>query len=296
MVKLVAERAPAKINLFLRVTGRRADGYHELDSVFLPIGIADSVRIEIRPAQRAAVILRCDAASLAAAHSNLASRAAAAFMKEYGLAALVSIDLQKRIPVGAGLGGGSSDAGAVLRMMAALCGVALDDRLARVAVALGADVPYFLDPRPSRVRGIGERCEPIAALPRLALVLAIPPMEVPTARIFAALSREQWSGPAPAADLADILAGNLTPRVLVNDLSAPAIRLYPEIARLSTLLREEGARAAQMSGSGGAVFGIFADDEAARHAASRMRDRAPETRVFATTTTGGETAFESRRD
>jgi 4-diphosphocytidyl-2-C-methyl-D-erythritol kinase len=295
MVKLVAERAPAKINLFLRVTGRRADGYHELDSIFLPIGIADSVRIEIRPANRAAVMLTCDAAALAAPDSNLASRAAAAFMKEYGLAALVSIDLQKRIPVGAGLGGGSSDAGAVLRMMAALYAVAIDDRLARVAVGLGADVPYFLDPRPARVRGIGERRELIAAFARLALVLAIPPAEVPTAKIFAALSPEQWSGPAPARDIEDILAGKLTLRAVVNDLSAPAMRLYPEIGRLNTMLREEGARVAAMSGSGGAVFGIFDDDEAAGRAAARLRLRAPEARVLATTTTQGETAFESSR-
>ncbi len=296
MVKLVAERAPAKINLFLRVTGRRADGYHELDSIFLPIALADSVKVEIRPAERAAVMLRCDTAALAAADSNLAARAAAAFMKEYRLAALVSIDLQKRIPVGAGLGGGSSDAGAVLRMMAALCEVALDDRLARLALALGADVPFFLDPRPARVRGVGERRKPIAAIAPLALVLVVPPVEVPTARIFAALLREQWSGPAPAADLEEILAGNLTPRVLVNDLSVPAIRLYPEIGRVITILREEGARATQMSGSGGAVFGVFADDEAAQRAALRLRVRAPEARVFATTTTTGETAFESVRD
>jgi 4-diphosphocytidyl-2-C-methyl-D-erythritol kinase len=296
MVKLVAERAPAKINLFLRVTGRRADGYHELDSVFLPIGINDSVRIEIRPAAQAAVTLRCDAAPLAAADFNLASRAAAAFMKEYGVAAMVSIDLQKRIPVGAGLGGGSSDAGAVLRMMAALCAVPTDDRLARVAVGLGADVPFFLDPRPSRVWGIGERCEPIAGMPRLALVLAIPPAEVPTAKIFAALLREQWSGPASASDIEEILAGRITPRVTVNDLFAPAARLYPEVARLSAMLRQEGAIAAQMSGSGGSVFGLFASDEEAKHAASRLRVRAPEARVLATPTTSGETAFESDRN
>jgi 4-diphosphocytidyl-2-C-methyl-D-erythritol kinase len=300
MVKLVAERAPAKINLFLRVTGRRADGYHELDSIFLPIGLADSVRLEIRPAERAAVMLHCDAASLAAPESNLASRAATAFMHEFGRAALVSIDLQKRIPVGAGLGGGSSDAGAVLRMMAALYDIAPeiapDDRLARLAVGLGADVPYFLDPRPSRVRGIGELREPIAAIAPLALVLAIAPMEVATARVFAALAREQWSGPAPATEVEQIMAGNFTQDVLVNDLATPAISLFPEIGRLRAFLREEGALGAQMSGSGGAVFGIFADDEAARLAASRLRVRAPAAKVFATTTTRGETAFESVRE
>jgi 4-diphosphocytidyl-2-C-methyl-D-erythritol kinase len=297
MVKLVAERAPAKINLFLRVTGRRSDGYHELDSIFLPIAIADRVRLEMRSAAKPAQTFHCDAAALAAPESNLAARAASAFMDEYGVAAHVLIDLQKSIPVGAGLGGGSSDAGAVLRMMAALCRVAPDDdRLARLALRLGADVPYFLDPRPSRVRGIGERREPIATIPRLAMVLAVPPAEVPTAKVFAALTREQWSGPAPAADIDRLLTGEITASTAVNDLFAPAARLYPEIGRLRTILQEAGALVAQMSGSGGAVFGIFPGQDEAEEAAGRVRTAAPEAKVFATRTTSGETAFESAPD
>lgn len=290
MVKLVAERAPAKINLFLRITGRRPDGYHELDSVFLPIAIADRVRIEIRPAPAPAVALNCDAAPLASVESNLAARAAAAFMSEYAVAAQVLIDLHKRIPVGAGLGGGSSDAGAVLRMMAAMCGVARDDRLARVAVGLGADVPYFLYPRPCRVRGIGERCEALGRIPRLALVLAVAPVEVPTGKIFAALAREEWSGAAPDEDLRRLVSGEVDASIAVNDLFAPAARLYPEIGRLKAILEDEGARVVQMSGSGGAVFGVFSDAASAEAAAARVQMRAPEAQVLATSTTGGDTA------
>src|ERR1700732_4035054 len=120
MVKLFSAFAPAKINLFLRVTGRRADGYHELDSIFIPISISDRVTIEIRPAAVSTVSLRCDLPSLGDPESNLATRAARAYLDEFGISAQVMIDLRKVIPVGAGLGGGSSDAGTVLRMMASM--------------------------------------------------------------------------------------------------------------------------------------------------------------------------------
>ena len=120
MVKLLAERAFAKINLFLRVTGRRADGYHELDSIFVPVSISDRITIEVRPAPTSSVTLECNIASLGDPQSNLASRAARAFMSEFGISAHVMIDLEKTIPAGAGLGGGSSDAGTVLRMLTSM--------------------------------------------------------------------------------------------------------------------------------------------------------------------------------
>ena len=169
MVKLLAEPAPAKINLFLRVVGRRADGYHELDSVFVPVSLCDQVRVEIRVEPRSAadttIALHCDRDDLPAGEKNLAWRAADAFLREFGAEIhrprQVAIDLRKEIPIGAGLGGGSSDAGAVLRMMAALCRVDDPSRLARVALALGADVPFFLDPHVAHVGGVGERIAPL---------------------------------------------------------------------------------------------------------------------------------------
>ena len=289
MVKIVADRACAKINLFLRVTGRRPDGYHELDSIFLPIALFDSIRLEIRPASEPSVTLKCNVPALAVGADNLAARAANAFMAEFALTAQVLIDLDKQVPIGAGLGGGSSDAGTVLRMMAALERVDLEDRrsrerLNRIALALGADVPFFLDPRPARVGGIGERIAPMPAMPRLPIVLAVPPFEVATAAIFRALTPAGWSGPASDDDIANILAGEISPAVVVNDLAPVAIAQFPEIRRLKALLEESGARAAQMSGSGGAVFGMFRSQDEAQSACVAMRRRAPSATVIATAT------------
>ena len=285
-MKIVEEQACAKINLFLRVIGRRADGYHELDSVFLPISIADEIRLEVRRSEETTITLNCDAPALASSR-NLATRAARAFMSEFGLAAHVQIDLRKRIPVAAGLGGGSSDAGAVLRMLASAAGIEdADDhrRMHRIALSLGADVPFFLDPRPSRVNGIGELIAPIPGVPRLPIVIVAPPFEVPTAAIFRALRPEGFSGAAPDADIEAIARGEISPALTVNDLATAAVAQFPEIRRLKALLEESGARAAQMSGSGGAVFGVFGSAEDADKAAEKVRKRAPFATTIAATT------------
>jgi len=287
MVKIVEERACAKINLFLRVTGRRADGYHQLDSVFLPISLADEIRLEVSTAEVTSITLNCDAVALLSSQNNLATRAAHAFMTEFDLAAQIQIDLRKKIPIAAGLGGGSSDAGAVLRMLAIAAEIDdADDRktIHRLALSLGADVPFFLDPRPSRVNGIGELIAPIPTIPRLPIVIAAPPFEVPTAAIFRALKPEDWSGPAPDADIEAIVRGEISPTIAVNDLAAAAIAQFPEIRRLKGLLEESGARAAQMTGSGGAVFGVFDSIEDAEQAAEKVKRRAPFAIVTAATT------------
>jgi 4-diphosphocytidyl-2-C-methyl-D-erythritol kinase len=298
MVKLLAELAPAKINLFLRVVGRRADGYHELDSVFIPVSLCDRVRVEIRVEPKGAsdslIALACDRADIPAGEKNLAWRAAAAFLVEFGSEihrpVQVAIDLRKQIPAGAGLGGGSSDAGAVLRMMATLCRVGDLSRLAKVALALGADVPFFLSPQVRRVGGVGERIAPLmseapgrnalfAANP-LWMVIAVPPVEVSTAEIFRALSPAQWSGAAPAAHLRAVASGSITPAILQNDLAAVAMARYPEIAQLRSALIAAGASGAAMSGSGGAVFGLFSGAEAAAQAATEMPRNLPQARYY----------------
>ena len=280
MVKLLAESAPAKINLFLRVVGRRPDGYHELDSIFVPVSLCDRVRIEMRPSRITSITVRCDRDDLPAGDRNLAWRAAAAFTAEFGIAAEILIDLRKRIPVGAGLGGGSSDAGAVLRMMAALCHVAQPDRLASVAAAIGADVPFFLNPRAARVRGIGERITPLKSMPNLDLVIGLPPFEMSTAEVFRELRAEEWSGPAPAQDLEAIAFGRIGRETLVNDLERAAIRRCPAIAELKAILQNVGAIAAAMTGSGSAVFAIFPDAAAASRAGQEASRRAPDSRFI----------------
>src|SRR5271156_2844511 len=197
MTKLFELLAPAKINLFLRITGRRPDGYHELDSLFLPISLFDRIVIETADARASAVSIRCNWAEMPVDSSNLAMRAAQLFMAEAGLSARVEIDLHKEIPAGAGLGGGSSDAGAVLRAMASMYGFDDQPALRRLALKLGADVPFFLDPRPARVGGVGERIRYLGVTCRMHLVIGVPPVAVPTAEIYRHLERRHWSGPGP---------------------------------------------------------------------------------------------------
>jgi 4-diphosphocytidyl-2-C-methyl-D-erythritol kinase len=298
MVKLLTEPAPAKINLFLRVVGRRADDYHELDSVFVPVSLCDRVRVEIRAEARSAaettITLHCDHDDLPADEKNLAWRAAAAFLGEFGdeihRPREVAIDLRKEIPIGAGLGGGSSDAGAVLRIMAALCRVEDSPRLAQVALGLGADVPFFLDPCIAHIGGVGERITPLEIDTSgergplwhdpLWMVIAVPPIVVSTAEVYRALSPEQWSGAAPTEYLRAIAAGAIRPAMLQNDLTAAATARYPEIAQLRSVLLTAGAEGASMSGSGGAVFGIFPTPEAAAQAAEAMRQNYREARYY----------------
>jgi 4-diphosphocytidyl-2-C-methyl-D-erythritol kinase len=292
MVTELTGRACAKINLFLRVTGRRGDGYHELDSIFLPISLVDEIRLEIREASEPAVTVNCSLPELARIQNNLAARAARSFMKEFDLAADVSIDLEKHIPVGAGLGGGSSDAATILCMMAAAAQLTDDEsagRLRRIALMLGADVPFFLDPRPSRVTGIGERIAALESVPPIPIVIVAPPFEVSTAAIFRALEPAGWSGAAPAAHLDAIARGKVAQEHLVNDLAPVAIAQFPEILRLKGLLEDSGARAAQMSGSGGAVFGVFDSTDEAEIAATKIRKRAPFATVIAATTLDSDT-------
>jgi 4-diphosphocytidyl-2-C-methyl-D-erythritol kinase len=282
MVKIVSERAPAKVNLYLRVVGRRADGYHELDSILMPVSLYDELALEVRPAPAPSVALRCDHPALPTDDRNLAARAARRFMEEFGLSAAIAIELRKRIPAGAGLGGGSSDAAAVIRALAALTRIGDRARLMALGLTLGADVPFFIDPRPARIAGIGERVAPLANPPQLELVIAAPPVEVSTAAVFGALGRDRWSGPlAEAAALEAFGAGRIVEAMLVNDLEAVAAARHPEILRLKAILKDCGATASAMSGSGGAVFGLFPSPAAAEQAAVRMRALAPEASIFA---------------
>ena len=286
MLKLLSALAPAKINLFLRITGRRPDGYHELDSIFAPVALCDRIALAMRPGPTTAIVLRCAAAGLGPEDQNLAVRAARAFMAEFALTAELRIDLHKAIPAGAGLGGGSSDAGTVLRMLAQLCSLDEPRRMAAIAVKLGADVPFFLDPKPARVRGIGELIEPLDHFPQLPLVIAVPPVTVSTAEVFKRLPRDAWSGAASPDTIAAICAGRIQRDRLVNDLAGVATAQWPAIAELRAALDQLGAIGSAMSGSGGAVFGVFPSTAAAQDAAAELRRLKPSAQIFAVTTIG----------
>jgi 4-diphosphocytidyl-2-C-methyl-D-erythritol kinase len=294
--------APAKLNLGLRVVGRRPDGLHLLESVFVPLDLADEIALEVEVGPARAVALRVEGGppELDLSAANLASRAATAFLEAAGCSATVRIELTKRIPVGAGLGGGSSDAGAVLRAL----DTCLPDSPARahlpeIAVGLGADVPFFLDPRPSLVLGIGERIEPLAGVPALPVVVATPAPSLSTAAVFEAFSAAgappsaaltPAEGPLTMLPLPALLergwhSGHALRALLVNDLEPVAARLRPDVGRVRREIERAGARAVGMSGSGPTVFGVFGSADEARAAAARIPWE-PSDRVHVGRTTG----------
>ncbi|MGE0823534.1 MAG: 4-(cytidine 5'-diphospho)-2-C-methyl-D-erythritol kinase [Candidatus Binatia bacterium] len=258
-------RAPAKINVFLRITGRRPDGYHLLDSLMVPVSLCDEVRIEARNMKgetwdsKEAITITCDDPTLPTNETNLAYKAAALLCREAKIQAHVTIDLRKRIPAGAGLGGGSSDAATVLKGVNSLLSLGFDEqRLCTVAARLGADVPFFIGCRAARVQGIGEILTPLPMLPPKWFVLVVPPFAVSTPwayRRFDELpcqerpvgSGEMTNGQWPTVEN------------IVNDLERVVIPAYPLIEELKQLLLQHGAESALMSGSGSAVFGMFTD-------------------------------------
>lgn len=265
--------APAKVNLALHVTGRRADGYHLIDTLVAFPSIGDT--LAAAPAEATALAIGGRFGDgLAADPANLVLRAHAALEAEAGRALPIAFRLDKELPVASGIGGGSADAAAALRLVAEVAGLALSEaRLAEIGLTLGADVPMCLAGRSLRARGVGEVLEPAPAPPEGAgVVLVNPGVAVPTPAVFAALERRD-SPPLPplpeafedAAHLADWLGGTR------NDLSAPAIRVAPVIAEvLEAIRRTPGCRLARMSGSGATAFGLFDDEEAAARAAARL--------------------------
>lgn len=289
-------RAPAKINLGLRLVGRRADGYHLLESLFAPIAIYDSISLELEPGPANVELtveipkeaeLPAQLSDVAAGPDNLVSRAAKAFSEATGLTAGIRIHLTKRIPAGAGLGGGSSDAAAILRGLQALAPAPLgSEALHRVALELGADVPFFLSPRPALVTGIGERIEPVEGLPPLSLVVANSGNSLATAEVYRATDAlpSALTEPSNGSTMRAIsrLAGDradLAPalgELLINDLEPAARRLCPPVARLSNQLRSAGAVAVSMSGSGATVFGVFDSQSKAEEGAKRLAARVRE--------------------
>jgi 4-diphosphocytidyl-2-C-methyl-D-erythritol kinase len=283
-MRQVEEPAPAKVNLDLRITGRRPDGYHELDSVVAFTAWAD--RLTFTPDRRLTLEPGGPfAAALPDPTGNLVLRAARRLAEHAGCRPHVRIALDKRIPVAAGLGGGSADAAATLRGLSRLwqLGLAHADLLA-LALELGADVPVCLRSGPARMRGIGERIEPLE-LPVLDLVLANPNHAVSTAQVFACL------GPVAPAAGADAAVPSDRPALLDwlrargNDLEAPARRLAPVIGEvLGALSAQPGCRLARMSGSGATCFGAFDDQGAAARAAGSLRRARPSWWVISTAT------------
>lgn len=255
-------QAPAKVNLTLQILAKRADGYHELDSLMQKLDLFDTLRVQ--RLEKPGIVLRCPDSDLPEDESNLVHKAAALFLEEAGLDKDhgVSLLLEKQIPVAAGLGGGSSDAAAVLCALNQLFETPFSQKkLLELAKELGADVPFFVFPEVAvRARGIGERMEVVPSLSHCSVLLVNPGFSVSTAWVFENFRLTRADNISILSDSPGNGALNGASFGLFNDLETVTIDRYPEIASIKESMLEGGAAGTLMSGSGPTVFGVFPDN------------------------------------
>jgi len=269
--------APAKVNLGLRVLGRRADGYHELDTCMHALELADTIAVEAA-GPGIGLLWRNEARTglpVAGGSDNLVHRAAAAFCGAAGVEPAFRFLIHKRVPAGAGLGGGSSDAASTLLLLNALCREVLDFRtLVTVATALGADVPFFLRAGTQRATGIGEVLAPVSPAPHYHFVLVMPPFGTSTPEVY-----KNWSGRlTDGEDMANIpmpwALAHQRPADrtgFVNDLESAVMSLYPGMMQLRDRMHDRGHPEVNLSGSGSTLYLAFARRSAALQAAADLR-------------------------
>lgn len=271
-------RAPAKINLGLRVVGKRADGYHLLDTIMVAITLFDELEIKKRKPDKskgkqvAQLRVTCDHPLVPRGEKNLAYQAASLLLHEAGVSAPLDIHIRKRIPVGAGLGGGSTDAAAALVGITRLLKLHFSPRrLEKLATCLGADVPFFIRARPVRARGIGDRLTPLKRVPPWWLVILYPGFPVSTAWVYGNLRLNLTKSRANTKLSTLLTSAPKFADLLVNDLEVVTVKRYRRIKHLKDSLIELGAARALMTGSGSAVFGIFGSREKAKMAYRKLR-------------------------
>ncbi len=257
-------RSPAKINLDLRVLHRRPDGFHELRSVFHTVSLSDTVDLEYTPGRRFSLAVE---SNVEIPGENLVTRAAGLLREECGLSGHWTVRLIKKIPMGAGLGGGSSNAAAILLAMPVVAGkcIALP-RLIALAASLGSDVPFFLMGGAAAALGRGTELYPLPSLSPASGLLAVPPIHVSTAEAYRGLRRALTS--SPPSSILNSFQGSVwrldecaktEDGGAVNDFEATVFLKHPELRKIRDRLRRVGASPARMSGSGSAIFGLFPD-------------------------------------
>jgi 4-diphosphocytidyl-2-C-methyl-D-erythritol kinase len=280
-VRTLTLDAPAKINLTLRILGRRDDGFHDLETLFQAVGLCDT--LEITPAPEPGVALEVEGADLGPLPRNLVWRAATAFLQWSGMQGFgVRIRLMKRIPAGAGLGGGSSDAGATLKGLNALFGHPLTgERLRQLASALGSDVPFFVGGAGLAAgRGRGEVLTPLPALPPAWVVLGLPPVELATGAMYGGLAAAREAAGSPPPPLLPVPLPTSWDEVAAcaeNDFQPLAREEAPEVERALAALGEGDPSFRLLSGSGSAVFALHMERTGAEAARTAAAHAAPET-------------------
>jgi 4-diphosphocytidyl-2-C-methyl-D-erythritol kinase len=259
-------RAPAKINLSLRVLGRRSDGFHEIETLIAPISLCDEITIEHRSGKQE-IAFRCDDPSVGKSEANLVVRTAKVFFETMKLHAGVSIVLKKKIPHGAGLGGGSSDAASTLLALNEIFDTKLPrEALAKIAEAIGSDVPFFIFESAAICKGRGELVSPTSLSEPLPLLLLKPEFGVPTQSAY---SRWQDSREIPGVSYA---AQEFAEQIFMNDLERPVFEKFVFLAQLKMwLLKQPEVGAALMSGSGSTVFVVLRSNANADLLATRAK-------------------------
>lgn len=261
--RTITLQAPAKINLFLRVVGRRPDGYHDLETWMQKLQLFDTVTMEILPGEAGEVVFSCSSLHVPADETNLAVRAAKAYFaaSEKGKNCGVRIHLKKKIPVAAGLGGGSSDAGTVLRGLNSIFNNEFsDESLVDLARSLGADVPFFaVDYDAVFARGIGDILHPVPSIDDCSFILVNPNIFVSTSWVFQNLILTRLSKNSKLSCFQKHETVSLSLSEMYNDLEQVTCAKYPEIDRIKGALLAAGASKVLMSGSGPTVFGIYPD-------------------------------------
>ena len=280
--------APAKVNLILRVLDRRTDGYHNLWSLMQTVGVADELTLSHDP-HHSAIRLHCDQPSLKTDSSNLVYRAAAAVLQHSAQTVGLDIRLAKRIPMGAGLGGGSSDAAATIMGLNRLLRLGWSaEKMAEIGQELGSDVPFFMFAPAAIVAGRGEQVTPVRISGSRWVVLVNPGFEVETKWAYQQLSATRV-GVQPISDAHQAFGKGLDlsweqiVQVTENDFETPVFKAFPTLQHIKQQLLAEGAEAALLSGSGATVFGVFHDETSARQA-QRSFQTELQFKVFVTST------------
>ncbi|MDA8124747.1 MAG: 4-(cytidine 5'-diphospho)-2-C-methyl-D-erythritol kinase [Deltaproteobacteria bacterium] len=264
---MIVRTSPAKVNLCLRVLGKREDGYHEILSLMQQISLCD----ELTFAREDGLHISCPGTTLPADRENLVYRAAEAFFARIAVPPAIAITLRKRIPIAAGLGGGSSNAATTLMALNELFGSPLSrEELLEMGTRLGADVPFFIFGKAAWAAGIGERLSAAPPLPRLWFLLVNPGFAVPTRLVYQGLNLGLTNGAINYSIPRFYTAGDVI-RGLANDLEKVTIGLHPVLEEIKALLLANGADGALMSGSGPTVFGIFSDEKSTRRAEQRLQ-------------------------
>lgn len=288
--KLLKIKAPAKVNFYLEVTGKRPDGYHGLRMLMAPVSVYDELTLEKLEEPGKIEVFSEGSAFVASGEANICHRAAAFYFQETGASGGVRVRVKKKIPVGAGMGGGSSDAASVMMGLEKLYGKTLSpEGIIRSAFGVGADVPFFFARGWAWVEGIGEIVRPVRDVETLWLTIIHPGVFLSTASVFSRHTKVLTSSPLlpniAQLDFRGVACG------LRNDLERPALELSPEIGEALDSLRKAGGAAAAMTGSGSAVFALFPSFEEAERARKTVSEKAPAKWAILTACTLGEVSL-----